>query len=140
MEKFLVRETNPNVLQYRIAELRKIRNGLYIDQQFQQDLNNIDQFQSELPVETSTTESNVNTWFSAKKDQLEVLLCQLVHKPREYVRGEYHSICPTCKRKYALPWADEKYLDRGVYILSNNQPQTGKTYQVVCKHGTQTPA
>jgi hypothetical protein len=71
-------------------------------------------------------------------DKLGVYWCCFFHRAPKYERGDQFSVCPTCKRKYAIPFADESKLPAGVYVPSAAFPTQGnRTLQALCRNGIQ---
>jgi hypothetical protein len=81
------------------------------------------------------------TRFDDVCDKLAVYICRFMHREPNYRRGDQYSVCPTCKRKYAIPFAEWSRLPADVYVASKPF-QTPKTpiLQCVCKSGTQKAA
>jgi len=68
-------------------------------------------------------------------DMVGVLFCRFVHRAPNYRRGDQYSQCPTCKRKYALPWADLSKVDSDTYIDDTPFAPTEPTRQARCRNG-----
>lgn len=77
-------------------------------------------------------------WMGVRLEQLAVVYCQLMHPAVRPDETEQFYACPTCKRRYAVPWADDAKIGADVYVSSVPfvKPAT-PTRQAVCKNGTQ---
>jgi hypothetical protein len=76
------------------------------------------------------------TRFDESLDKLGVYLCRFLHREPHYERGDQFSVCPTCKRKYAIPFADMSKLPAGVYVPTKPFQTPGmRTLQSLCRNG-----
>lgn len=78
------------------------------------------------------------SWLQQKFDRMQVYICRFIHRTPKYRRGDQHSICPVCRRMYAIPWADMSKVGNNVYVPS--EPfitPTEHIRQVVCRSGIQ---
>ena len=76
------------------------------------------------------------SWFETVMENLSVRWCRFAHREPVYRRGDQYSECPTCKRRYALPWADMSKVENNVYVPSAAfVGSNGHTLQVKCRNG-----
>lgn len=77
------------------------------------------------------------SWWEDVFDKMSVLFCVFSHLPPKYRRGDSFYECPTCHRKYAIPWADMSKIDADTYVMSEAtiKPAT-PTLQAICRNGT----
>ena len=77
------------------------------------------------------------SWWEDFWDKINVFFCVFSHLEPKYRRGDSFYECPTCHRKYAVPWADVSNVDSDTYITSRAaiKPVT-PTLQAVCRNGT----
>jgi hypothetical protein len=74
--------------------------------------------------------------FDVLKDKFYVHICRFMHREPNFRRGDQYSVCPTCKRKYAIPFADVSKLPADVYMPSKPFPMpTTPTRQALCRNG-----
>jgi hypothetical protein len=81
------------------------------------------------------THNKPTTWWQDAWDKIGVYVCRFLHSTPNYRRGDQFSQCPTCKRKYAIPFADDAKLPSDVYVASTAFPASAFTNQVKCKNG-----
>jgi hypothetical protein len=73
-------------------------------------------------------------------DNLSVHMCRFMHRAPTFRKGDQFSVCPTCKRKYAVPYADETKLPAGTYVYNHAKsfPTSAKPIsQALCRNGLQ---
>lgn len=70
--------------------------------------------QSNLPVEENAPQPEPGIWASWM-EMLAVTFCRTLHVAPIYDGGN-HSTCPSCNKKYAVPWADLSKIETNVYV------------------------
>ena len=78
------------------------------------------------------------SWFDDTMDKLAIYWCHYMHRGPIYRRGDQFSVCPSCKRKYAIPFADWSKLPADVYVPATPFQTSGThTLQAICRNGLQ---
>ena len=108
----VLRETPPRKLRERWAHIQqymyseKLRLSL-LDAHIAE---NIDHDLTPLPKETKDTR------VGRILDKLGVIVCRVSHPIPNVPLGKNYSQCPSCNRKYALPWVEYHDVPEGVYF------------------------
>jgi len=107
---------------------------------YQDNLNLVLHYRAQLKLSTDlameyagepSTPHTVSKW-AEMWDRFGVWLCRNFHRTPTFTPGDNFSRCPTCSRKYALPWADLDKVASDVYIC--NEPFVAPTEPVVQAH------
>ena len=126
----LVRETTPWELRERWAKIRSLRYDMCLERELNRANQGIDYEEDQIQPVTQLS------WFGAMMDAVATAWCRFAHTDPKYRLGEQYSQCPTCKRKYAIPWANLSKTSNDVYVaapafISPSIP----TRQVLCRNG-----
>lgn len=81
------------------------------------------------------TPKTVSEW-SDRWDTFCVWICRSFHRTPTFTPGDNFSRCPSCSRKYALPWANLNEVASDVYVCDDTFVGTTEpTLQAVCRNG-----